>query len=160
MLMKLRSLFVALTVLAAGSVSVVQLHARHHDHAHIAGPKGGRVLTQTAPHAEFWVRADRHVEVAFYDAQLKPMSPAERAVTAIAEKKSGRVRLEFENVGDRFVSKEALPEGDGYRVVVQIRETSEARTVNHRFDFIEAVCDECSRAEYACICDDHEGHAH
>lgn len=158
--MKLRSSIIALAALAVGCVSIVQLQAQHHDHVHIAGPKGGRVLTQAPPRAEFWVRADRRVEVTFYDAQMKAMPAGSRVVTAIAERKPERVRVEFENAGDRFVSKEPLPEGDGYRVVVQIRETPETRPVNHRFDFIEAVCGGCSRAEYACICEDHEGHAH
>ncbi len=35
----------------------------------LAGPKGGKILTTDAPHAEFFVEKDR--TVTFYDANLK-----------------------------------------------------------------------------------------
>ena len=33
----------------------------------LAGPKGGKIVTTTAPHAEFFVEKDRKVSVTFYD---------------------------------------------------------------------------------------------
>ncbi|HEY0943827.1 MAG TPA: hypothetical protein VGD81_01120 [Opitutaceae bacterium] len=130
----------------------------------IAGPKGGRVLTASAPHAEFFVEKDRTVAVTFYDAGLKPLAPEARVVSAIAEAPSGKVRLEFEKTASGFVSREPLPDGDGYTIVVQIREEAGAKPRNYRVVFHDEICDECQRAEYACVCEGegHEGggHAH
>ena len=52
----------------------------------------------------------------------------------------------------RFVSKSPLPEGDGYNLVVQFKEKSDAKPQNFRFKLDMHTCGECQRAEYACIC--------
>lgn len=118
----------------------------------IAGPKGGRILTTEAPHAEFFVEKDRTVVVTFYDAALKPVTPGEQFVSAIAETKTGKVKLEFEKTATGFVSKQPLPAGDDFIVVVQIRATAGAKPQNHRVLFHDELCQECKHAEYACIC--------
>ena len=128
----------------------------------IVGPKGGRVLTTEAPHAEFFVEKDRKVIVTFYDKDLKSVESGERVVNAVAEAKTGKVKLEFEKTADGLVSKQALPEGDDYTVVVQIRDNAGAKPKNYRVTFHDEVCGECKRAEYACICEnsgaEHEKH--
>lgn len=126
----------------------------------LAGPKGGRILTTEAPHAEFFVEKDRTVAVTFYDKDLKPVVPGEQVVSAVAEAKTGKVKLEFEKTATGFVSKQALPEGDDFTVVVQIRDTATAKPKNHRVLFHDEVCAECKRAEYACACDTAGGDAH
>ncbi len=127
----------------------------------VAGPKGGKILTTEAPHAEFFVEKDRKVTVTFYDKGLKPLPSATQVVSAIAEAKGGKVTLAFDPSDTRFVSKTALPPGDGYTVVVQIRETAGARPKNYRVLFHDETCGECKRAEYACVCDDAGGeHKH
>jgi hypothetical protein len=126
----------------------------------VAGPKGGRILTTAAPHAEFFVEKDRKVAVTFYDAKLKPLAPGAQVVSAVAEAKSGKVTLAFEQTASGFMSKVALPEGDDYTVVVQIRDAAGARPKNYRVLFHDEICKECKRAEYACICDDAGGGAH
>ena len=50
------------------------------------------------------------------------------------------------------MSKTKLPEGDGYNVVVQFKQTAEAKPQNFRFKLDLATCGECKRAEYACSC--------
>ena len=75
-------------------------------------------------------------------------------VTAIADAKSGKATLQFEKKGDSLVSKTKLPEGDGYNVVVQFKQTADAKPVNLRFKLDLATCGECKRAEYACTCDE------
>jgi hypothetical protein len=50
------------------------------------------------------------------------------------------------------VSKTKLPEGDGYNLVVQLRQTADAKPQNFHFKLETHVCGECKRAEYACIC--------
>ncbi len=96
---------------------------------------------------------------------MKPVAPAEQVVKAVAEApgRQGTDRLR-ENRCEAFVSTTALPEGDGYRIVLQIKSTPEAKTKNFRIDYHTEICDGCKRAEYACTCSDHGapggGHAH
>lgn len=127
----------------------------------IPGPKGGRILTTDAPHAEFFVEKDRTVVVSFYDKALKPVALSGQVVNATAEAKSGKVKLDFVEKNGALVSTAPLPEGDDYTVVVQIRDNSTAKPKNHRVTFHDEVCGECKRAEYACVCDDAgKEHAH
>ena len=120
----------------------------------IPGPKGGRILTTDAPHVEFFVEKDRTVTVSFYDKALKPVALSGQVVNATAEAKSGKVQLAFAEKNGALVSKTALPEGDDYTVVVQVKDNASARPKNYRVLFHDEVCGECKRAEYACVCDD------
>ena len=137
-----------------------------HDHkAPIAGPLGGRVVeVDGGGHAEFFVQPDRKVTVAFYGEDMKPVAPAGQVVKAVAEAPAGKSQIAFEKTGEAFVSTTALPEGDGYRIVLQIKSTLDAKTKNFRIDYHTEICDGCKRAEYACTCSDHGapggGHAH
>ncbi len=124
------------------------------------GPKGGKIVTTEAPHVEFFVEKDRSVTVSFYDKDLKLVAPSEQVVSAVAEAKTGKVKLAFSPKNGALVSTTPLPEGDGYRVVVQVRDTAQAKPKNYRVEFHDEVCGECKRAEYACICDDAGGDKH
>lgn len=118
----------------------------------VAGPKGGRLL-ETAPlKTEFLVNPERKVEIRFYNAALEPVAPGSRVVAVIAEAGSGRVPLEFEKTASGLISKAPLPEGDPYRVVVQVREKAGAKPQNFRVELNLEECAECAYAEYACIC--------
>ncbi|MEO7413821.1 MAG: hypothetical protein ABIZ81_10725 [Opitutaceae bacterium] len=121
----------------------------------IAGPKGGKILTAAAPHAEFFVEKNRTVTITFYDANLKPVAPAGQVITGVAEAKTGKVGLEFATKGGALVSNIPLPAGDDYQVVLQVRDTASARPKIYRVQFDAAICGECKRAEYACICHEH-----
>lgn len=121
----------------------------------LAGPKGGKILTTAAPHAEFFVEKDRTVTITFYDTSLKPVAVAGQVVTGVAEAKTGQVGLEFAAKGGALVSNVPLPKGDDYTVVLQVRETASARPKVYRVQFSEEVCGECKRAEYACVCEGH-----
>lgn len=126
----------------------------------IPGPKGGKIVTTEAPHVEFFVGKDRSVIVSFYDKDMKPVTPAGQVVSAVAEAKTGKVTLAFTAKDGALVSTAPLPEGDGYRVVVQVRDTAQAKPTNYRVEFHDEVCGECKRAEYACICDEAGGDKH
>ena len=119
-----------------------------------AGPRGGRLLQTDAPRPEFFVEKDRKVSIAFYDANQKQVPAGAQTVTAIAEAKGGKAKLEFEKKGDLLVSKTALPEGNGYNVVVQYRPSTDARPQNFRIPLNTETCGGCNRAEYACTCDE------
>lgn len=138
-----------LTLFALGCASL--LHAEKI----VGGPKGGRLLDSTPLKAEFFVTSNRHAEITFYDDHTNPILPGEQTVAVIAEPASGRVTLKLEKTPTGFVSKTALPAGEPYRLVVQIRATPESRPQNFRIDLNLRTCGECQRAEYACICEGH-----
>lgn len=119
-----------------------------------AGPKGGRLLGKTTPMAEFFVEKDKTVSINFYDASSKPVAPTDQTVTAVAEVKKGKEKLEFEKKGDALVSKTKLPEGDGYTVVVQLSPKAGAKPQNFRIKYDPSTCGGCKHAEYACTCHD------
>ena len=145
------SLFTLAGVLCAGLLTVAA--ADKHDHKHLVTPKGGKLLEKTEPHAEFVVEKDRTVTINFYNDAMKPVPVTTQTVTAIADAKDGKAKLEFEKKGDSLVSKTKLPEGDGYNVVVQFKQTAEAKPQNIRFKLDMHTCGECKRAEYACVCE-------
>ncbi len=126
-----------------------------HDHEHIGGPKGGRLLEGTEPRAEFFVEKDNTVTITFYDDALKPIAATEQTVTVIAEAEGNKSTIEFEKKGDVLVSKSALPEVDGLNLVVQVKKNAEAKPMNFRFTLEKGMCGMCKRAEYACICGGH-----
>lgn len=138
-------------VLAAAGLVLPTLAAEKHDPR--ATPKGGRLLEKTEPHAEFVVEKDRTVIIHFYDEALKPVPVTTQNVVVQADAKTGRAKLVFEKKGDSLVSKTALPEGEGYNVVVQFRQAPEARPRNFRFKLDLSMCGGCNRLEYGCICD-------
>lgn len=120
-----------------------------------AGPKGGRLLETTPARAEFYVTPEKKVEVVFYDAALQPVAPGTQVVTLTAEAPGGRTTVALEPTATGFISKEALPDGAPYRVVLQVRAAAGDKPQNHRIDLNLAHCGECSRAEYACTCEGH-----
>jgi hypothetical protein len=140
-----------LAVAAALCVSLLAVTAADKD-KHLATPKGGRLLEKTEPHAEFVVEKDHSVTINFYNEAMKPVPPTTQNVTVIADAKSGKATLQFEKKGDALVSKTKLPEGDGYNVVVQFKQTAESKQLNLRFKLDLGTCGECKRAEYGCIC--------
>lgn len=119
-----------------------------------AGAKGGRLLENHPPRAEFFVEKDRTVTLTFYDKDMKPVPVAAQSATAIAETKDGKKKLEFAKKGDVLVSKSPLPEGNGYNVVLQLKQTAEARPKNFRIPLNLSICSKCQHPEYACTCGD------
>ena len=127
--------------------------ADKHAHEHKATPKGGRLLDKTKPHAEFVVEKDRTVTINFYNHDMKPVAATTQKVTVIADAKNGKATLQFDKKGDSLASKTKLPEGEGYNVVVQFKQTAEAKPSNLRFKLDMSICGGCKRAEYGCTCD-------
>lgn len=122
----------------------------------VASPKGGRLLETEGQKTEFFVTADKKVEINFYDAASKPVAPGAQVVTINAEPKSGRTKVELEKTATGYVSKTALPAAtEPYRVVVQVRSNAEAKPQNFRVDLNLETCAECKHPEYACTCEAH-----
>jgi hypothetical protein len=117
-----------------------------------AGPRKGHMLKFGASIAEFYVEKDRTISIAFYDALKKQQPAAAQLITATAEAPAGKKKLEFEKKGDLLVSKEPLPEGHGYNIVVHAKETANAKPQNFRIKLELQTCNECQSPEYACTC--------
>jgi hypothetical protein len=141
-------------ILIAGVLLAGLCAAGAADKKHLGGPKGGRLLEKTEPKAEFFLEKDHTATITFYDAALKPVPAGEQAVTVIADAKEGKQKVAFEKKGEVLVSKGKLPEGDGYNLVVQLKERADAKPQNFRFKLETHMCETCKRAEYACICDE------
>ncbi len=118
-----------------------------------ARPKGGRLLDRTEPHAEFVIEKDRNVTINFYADHMKPAAVTTQSATVIATPASGKTTIEFERKGGSLVSKTKLPEGEGYNLAVQFKQTTDSKPQNFRFELDLTACAECKRAEYACICE-------
>jgi hypothetical protein len=153
--MKPHQLF--LTILTIGATA---FSAQDHARKIIPGPKGGKVLETKPLRAEFFVRPDNKVTITFYDESMKPIAPGEQIVKVIAEAPSGKATLDFEKSGDAFVSTTTLPEEEGYRIVVHIKQAADAKPQNFRIGYHTETCGECKMAEYACICESHAGSGH
>lgn len=131
-------------------------HDEDHDHEGIvAGPNGGRVLTGVEPHAEFLVTGDRRVQIAFVDEENKTVPAAGQSVTVIAGDRTNPTRLTFAADGEVLVSDRALPEGNNFPLVIQIKATPESENVIEKFNLDLNVCPTCTNQEYACTCDHH-----
>lgn len=148
-------LTIALALCASLAIPAVAKDEKKEDHKKHVAPKGGKLLDKTEPHAEFVIEKDRTVTINFYNDDLKPVAVETQTVTVIADAKDGKAKLEFEKKGDSLVSKTKLPEGDGYNIVVQLKQTAEAKPQNIRFKLDMAECDGCKKPEYACSCDEH-----
>ncbi len=126
-----------------------------HGHAHPkkeAGPNGGRVLTAVTPRAEFFVTAERKVQITFIGEDGKAVAPAGQVVTVTTGDRAKPTKLSFTRVGDTLLSDAALPAGDDLPTVVQIKVTPDAKSVVARFNLNLSLCSGCSKAEYACTC--------
>jgi hypothetical protein len=149
----MKSLLAFFTLIGVLLASPTHVFAKlDHMHHTVGGPKGGRLLEHTQPVAEFYVEKDRMITITFYDEALKPVAAAEQTVTVIAKTESSKSTIEFEKKGDVLVSKQALPEDHAVNLVVQFKQTADAKPVNFRFAYEDHVCGGCKLAEYACIC--------
>jgi hypothetical protein len=129
----------------------------------VGGPKGGKLLDNTAPRAEFFVNAENRVEIQFYNDAMEPVAAGDQVVNVIAQVPEGRVTMDMVTGDGHLVSANPLPEGDGYMIVVSIKQNAEAKPQNFRITLHLEKCEGCNRAEYACTCDhagEEQGHSH
>ncbi|ATC64861.1 hypothetical protein CMV30_13285 [Nibricoccus aquaticus] len=142
------SSFLALLVLGL-TTSIAEAHSNEKK---IAGPNGGRVLTKVEPHAEFFVTAERKVQITFLGEDGKAIAPAAQVVAVTAGDRAAPTKLSFAKSGDVLISDVALPAGNNFPAVVQIKATPDAKAVAEKFNVNLSQCGECDKAEYACTC--------
>jgi len=143
--------------LAAMAMTAVAADGHKHEHKIIPGPQGGRIIEVEGGHAEFLVKPDRRIAVSFFGEDMKLQAPAGQIIAVTAQAPSGNAKLDFEKSAGAFVSKTALPEGEGYMLVLQIKANADAKPKNLRIKLDLTHCGGCKRSEYACVC---EGHNH
>lgn len=147
----------ALPFLAAALAFVLPAFAAEHTHEHqhekkVAGPNGGRLITSVEPHAEFFVTKERKVQITFVDDAGKVVAPGAQVVTVTTGERAAPTKLTFAPSGNALLSTAALPAGDDFPTVVQIKATADAKTVNEKFTLDLSTCGECQAPEYACKC--------
>ncbi len=150
--MKKFLILVSLSALLCVTSNVSAEESHGHDHAVVGGPKGGRLLEHTEPQAEFFLEKNRAAVISFYDKDMKPVPAESQTVVVIADKDGSKTKIDFEKQGDVLISKEPLPESSP-NLVVQFKQTADAKPANFRFALEEGICGECKRSEYACICE-------
>ena len=136
---------------AASNLYAEAPHGHDHD-APAGGPKGGKLFENTNPQAEFYLEKDRTATITFYDQSLTPVPASTQEVTVIVNIGADKVEVPFEKNGDVLLSKGAFPEGSANPLVVQFKQDAGSKIQNFRFKLDTAICGECKRAEYACIC--------
>lgn len=157
--MKLKSIL-TIAAIALGFVFTSGAQDKH-DHAHDvvkAGPTGGKLITAVEPHVEFFVNKDKKVEIRFVDDTNKVIAPGGQTVTVTLGERSKPTKLVFTKDGNKLISDQAIPAGNDYPTVVQIKANAKAKAVNARFNLNLSKCPTCESAEYACTCD--HGHDH
>lgn len=175
--MKLKAIFF-ITLSAYALVSATSCGNKGHDHDHAehsehdhdddehddhdhgeaehtgkAGPNGGRLLTSVEPHAEYFVKPDRTVQIAFVNDDNKVLALDQQAVKIFAGDRSAITTLNFANKDGMLVSDQPLPAGDDFPVVVQLTMTPGAAAVTEKFTMDFSECPTCDYLEYACICE-------
>ncbi|SKB01819.1 hypothetical protein SAMN02745166_03470 [Prosthecobacter debontii] len=144
-------LFTALLTLAlAFSVNAADKH--DHKNEAKAGPNGGKLITEVEPHVEFFVNADKKIEIRFVDDDNKVVAPAEQVIAVTLGDRSAPTKLAFTKDGDKLVSDKTIPEGSDIPTVVQIRAKEGAKAVTEKFNLNLAQCPTCKNKEYACTC--------
>jgi hypothetical protein len=155
--MKTKLIALCLALLAPVAGFADGTHAHGHTHAKkIAGPNQGRVLTGIEPAAELFVTAERKLRLTFLDAARKPIAPvAGTTATVITGDRAAPTTLTFAADGVTLLSTAVLPEGGNLPAVLRIKPGAEAKLVTIRVQLNLAQCGECSRPEYACVCEGH-----
>lgn len=158
--MKIKSIVSLLSVLALAVSTFAHGSHSHEKEKRIETPNRGRLIAAVEPHLEFLVLPDRKVQITFIDDDGKAVAPAAQVVTVTAGSRLSPTRLTFAKSGNVLLSNAALPSGNGFPTVVQIKESPSSKTVVERFNLDLTKCAECERGEYACICDHGDDHGH
>ena len=154
--MKLKSLLAIAAIALGFACTTAGAAEDKHDHAHDkvkAGPTGGKLITAVEPHVEFFVNKDKKVEIRFVDDDNKVVAPGEQVITVTLGERAKPTKLVFTKDGDKLISDQAVPAGNDYPTVVQIKTTAKAKAVNAKFNLNMSKCPTCSNAEYACTCE-------
>lgn len=118
------------------------------------GPNGGRVLS-VKPAVELFITAERKVKLTFLGGDKKAVAVKDQTATATGGDRANPTKLTFVKEGDALVSDKPLPEGKIVPLVIQIKETADAKAAVEKLNVNLANCSGCNHPEYACTCEAH-----
>jgi len=144
------SLCGALTAQAQAEAEQGHDHAEHSEKK--AGPNGGRLISTVEPHAEFFLTADRFVQITFINEEGKAIAPEKQVVSLVGGDRSDPIKRSFAPVDGVLRSAEPLPEQANMPIVLSIKTAPDAKIVREKFYLNESECGGCDFQEYACIC--------
>ena len=148
-------LFAAIGLVFSPVIHAEESHTQG-EHAHgknEAGPNGGRVILSVEPHFEFFVTPEGKVKLTFLGEDRKAIAPAGQVVTAIGGDRAKPTKLTFTKEDGYMLSDKPLPDGNMIPIILQVKVSPDAKTVNEKFMVNLADCPGCVHKEYACTCD-------
>jgi len=116
------------------------------------GPNGGRILEfskNESMHGEVTVK-DGKFSIALLDKDMKPVKVTQQSLSATGGNREKPEKLAVEKTESGFTLP-LVKEGDW--LIVQYKETPEAKAVTARFAYDTATCSKCKAQEWICQCD-------
>jgi hypothetical protein len=101
------------------------------------GPHGGRVLyvdSPVTPNVELLVNSEGKAEICLLDKHREPIVDGSQSISVTVGPRSEAKKLAVTKQGPKFVT-EALPHRDPYLIVVQLRESAEAKAITLRLNY-------------------------
>jgi hypothetical protein len=140
--MKLRTLALAISLLTGTVIA--------HEGIEL-GPNKGRILelsTNETMHGEV-TQKDGKLHIALLDKDMKPVVIAAQEITATAGTREAPEKLMVEKSDKGFVLP-APPTGQW--IIVQYKESADAKAIIARLHYNTNVCDPCKQPEWRCAC--------
>lgn len=115
------------------------------------GPNGGRILEfskDETMHGEITVKGDQFY-IALLGKDMKPVAMAGQTLTAITGDRAKPQKLTVGKDTKGFV----VPlVNAGEWLILQYKNTPEAKAITARFEYNTAICEECQEMEWVCKC--------
>jgi hypothetical protein len=117
------------------------------------GPNKGRILEFSANetmHGEV-TEKDGKLHIAVLDKDMKPVKVEAQRLAVTGGTREKPVKVEITKVADGFT----LPvPADGEWLIMQYKETADAKAITARLNFNTKKCDPCGQPEWRCACED------
>lgn len=117
------------------------------------GPNKGRILefsTNESMHGELTKKEDGKLHIALLDKDMKPVKVETQTLTATAGSRQKPVTLEVTKDADGFTLTEP---GAGEWLIVQYKNSDDAKTITARVHYDTKVCKTCESPEWLCSCE-------
>jgi hypothetical protein len=118
----------------------------------VLGPNKGRILefsTNESMHGEVTLAKDGKLHIAVLDKDMKPVELKAQSLTATAGSRDKPEKLEV--VKDEKGFTVPAPK-DGEWLIVQYKESEEAKPITARLHYDTKACGECKSPEWLCSC--------
>lgn len=117
------------------------------------GPNKGRILefsTNETMHGEV-TEKDGKLHIAVLDKDMKPVKVDAQSLVVTGGTREKPVKVEITKVADGFT----LPApADGEWLIMQYKESADAKAITARLNFNTKKCDPCGQPEWRCACEE------